>query len=162
MTVTNPGSWAEMSYVPAGMLAIVYRPAVSVVVARCSPVSVFVAVTVTPGTAARLSSVTRPRIATSADCADARPLPVITHIPTMPSSRTEARNVIRPPRCGDVSYRGESSRDKAAAQHIEGEIGVGINMRHPCRDPRSPGRLPPIPLNAPSYCWNCLPVIPTG
>ena len=40
----------------------------SVIVDRCNPVSVLVAVIVTPGTPARLSSVASPRMTTSADC----------------------------------------------------------------------------------------------
>ena len=62
---------ASNRYGPVGRFGRTYEPLASVTTVRVAPVSVCVAVTVTPGSTAPLSSVTRPFIWAVASCAQA-------------------------------------------------------------------------------------------
>jgi hypothetical protein len=69
--VRNPWSIASSRYGPVGRFGSTYLPLSLVATLRVSPVSVWIAVTVTPGRTAPLSSVTRPLNCAVDSCAHA-------------------------------------------------------------------------------------------
>ena len=62
VTVLKPGSSDTSRYLPVGSDGAVYSPTESVTTVRVSPVPRLVSVTVAPGTAAPVVSVTEPRM----------------------------------------------------------------------------------------------------